>query len=458
MHTKNNYKEVFVARNCARTTGVTSNNIGTKLAYGELVVVDDKGQLVDTAAKATAAKAIRFIIGTKDESNIISDLIVKKDLKEVISSKFEQRVNKRVVIGYNGTAGDIVLMSANKYVVEIKHALKGRFPNSAYSVRAAYESMFTGDTKFNVLRNLAELLALDYAQFNTGVRINVISDQAVAGGMTGVEVVRGSNSLSYTGGAAPAVGDVIEIPGITGGTFRDEVDSLYQVKFVDTTLNLVELDRPYQNRDNDGLAVGILANPAVGAYGLTVEGMDLDWQSKYDEYSLMDFAVWTLGFEGATISDKGATYAGVQGFGRHEQVIESEYNHGDGDGRYTFAGRGFELSNINTDLGTGYSLVTIVFDHVSAFNNMNLVENKKEVDVFLQRGTYADIKANAAGTAFGTNIQTGTGLSTVDGDSFLNVLNAFAVDAGVLNAGVNTKSNGGNEITAGTTYNSGIDV
>jgi len=458
MHTSKNYKRVFVARNCARTVGLTSSNVADKLAYGEIVAVNKGGQLIDTAAKAIAAKAIRFMIGTKDGSPIVTDLIFKKDLLSVESSKYVARQEKKVIIGYDGAANSIDVISGNVYAVEVDHIYRGAYSKEPFSTRASYESPLTGATQFNIAQNLAQLLAYDYSIFDETVRVNIISDQAGVAGMTGAEVINGSPSVSYTGGTAPAVGNAVVVPGLTGGIHRDEDNSLYKVIYVDATNSVIELDRPYQNRDQSGLAVTTIAAPGTGAYGLTLEGMPMVVNFK-EAYSVMDFDTRIFGFGTTLLQAKGATLAQNEGFGRHEPVANAEYLNGDGEGRNIYQTQEFQAPNINTDSGTGYSMVNIRFDHMSSPNMINNHSVPKEVDVYLQRGTYADIAADAAGTAFGTNIETGTGLSGVDGTSFLNVINAFAVNAGVLTATANTVANGGKEITAGITlFSNGIDV
>lgn len=457
MHTSKNYKRVFVARNCARTSGLTSANLVNKLAYGEVAVVSAKGALINTVAAAQAANAIRVVVGTKDGSPIFSDLIYKKELLGIFSSKFDQKQERKVIIGYDGSANDIDVIAGSVYAIEVDHIFRGAYSNEALTKRVSYEAALTGETQHNIAIKLAGLLALDYSLFTEKPRVNVIGSEAGLAAMTGGTVVHGSATVTYTGGAAPALGSLVVVPGLTGGIHRDEDNTVYKVIYVDAGSKVIELDRPYQNRDQAGLAINEIAAPA-GDYGITIEGMHMN--VKFGEaYSVMDFDVRAFEFGDTPLQYKGATLAIDHGFGRHEEVRNLEKAYGDGEGRNIYQEREFQNFNINTDENTGYSLLNIKFDHQSNPSMMEDHLNPKELDIFLQRGTYVDIKADAAGTAFGTNIQTGTGLVAAgDSDSLINVLNAFAVGAGVLLATANSTANGGKEMTAGTTFSTGIDV
>ena len=457
MHTKKGYKRVFVARNCNRTTGLTAANLQEKLAYGEIVAVDEKGVLLNTAAKVNAAKAVRFIIGTRDGSPIHSDLIYKKDLISVESSKFKNRQTKKVIIGSDGTSGAIDVISGNVYAIEVDHIFNGAYTKESFSTRSSYEAKLTGETQFGIAQNLAKLLAYDYSIFDETVRVNVVTDAAGVAGATGCAVTHGSPSVTYTGGTPPTVGQAVIVTGITGADHRDEDDTVYKVIFVDTANNVFELDRPYQNRSQSGLTLNTIADTSVDNYGITLEGMDIKSNFR-EEYTVMDFDVRIFEFGDTPFLENTAALGLDSGFGRHEEVSNLEFVDGDGEGRNIYQTAEHQSPNINTDIGTGYSAITLRFDHMSNPNILDSHSVPKELTVFLQRGTYQDIHDDAAGTAFGTNIQTGTGLSGVDADSFLNVVNALAVNAGVLNAGVNTSANGGNEMTAGTTFSTGVDV
>lgn len=459
---QNNNKRVFIARNCDRTAGLTIGNLAHSLGAGEIIVVNESGAIIDTAVKAQAATAIKIIQGVINEPPRASDIIRKKDIVSFLSSKFVQKREKKVIIGYDGATGSIDVIAANVYVIEIDHVYKNPNNPSAFTTRVPYESAVSGATQYDIAKGLAQILAATYSQFEEGIRINVISSTAITAANTllGCEVIEGDTVLAYTSlqAATPAVGSVVSIPGITGAPHRDEDTSLYEIVFIDTVNNLIELDRPYSNRSQTGIDVEPVTNIAVGDFGLTLEGASIDNIKVGEAMMMTDFSVTLKGFEDTPESKDTTALAINQGFGRHESTANAELWFQGEQGRNMYQTLEYQNPVNEVTKNHGYSMIKIMYEHNERLGAVETNGQKKEVDIYLDRNTYTLIKGNHADTSFGTNIQVATGLDTDNGSGVLNVLNAFIVDAGIIATGANASSNGGKCMTAATTYDTGIDV
>lgn len=459
---QNNNKRVFIARNCDRTSGLTAGNLTHNLGAGEIIIVNESGAIIDTAAKAQAAKSIKIIQGVTDEPPRISDIIRKEDIVSFLSSKFTQKQEKKVVIGYNGATGSIDVIAANVYTVEIDHIYKNPNNPSAFTTRVPYESLISGATQYSIAKGLAQLLVSTYIQFEEGVRVGIISSSAVttADTILGCEVIEGDTVLSYTSlqGSTPAVGSVVSIPGITGAPHRDEDSTLYEILYIDTVNTFIELDRPYSNRSQSAIDIEPITNIATGDFGLTLEGVSINNIKPEEAMMMTDFAVTLKGF-GDTPEEKDTVALAInQGFGRHEAVANAELWFQGCQGRNMYQTLEYQNPVNEVTKNHGYSMIKIMYEHNERLGALETNGQKKEMDIYLDRNTYTLIKGNHADTEFGTNIKVGTGLDTIDGSGVLNVLNAFVVDAGIIATGANTSSNGGKCMTAATTYDTGIDV
>lgn len=466
MLNQHNLTKVFVARNCDRTSGLTTANLTSNLAQGEIVIVDENGAIIDTAAKAQAAVAIRLMQGIENEPPYVSPLIRKVDLISVKSSKFLQRQEKKVFIGYNTSAGAIDVIAANVYSVMLDGMYKNNPINpSAFVTRAVYESAFSGAVQYDVAKGLVDILAKTYTQFSDGsIRCNIVTDSTLdaVNTITTAEVLEGDTVVSYggLGGATPAVGDVLSIPGLTGGDHRDEDDTIYSIVYIDATNKIIELDRPYQNRSQASVTISPVADETTGDWGIALEGRSTN-NFKVGEASFMeDFTLTTDGFGSTPITKDTDALAIKNGFGRGDQVWNSElWFQGGGSERNKYSEREFQNPVQNVVKNNGYSMINLEYAHNERINTLETNGQPANVKIYLDRNTQALIAADDVATAFGTNIEVGTGLDTIDGSGVLNVINAFAVSAGVLATGANTVANGGKSITAGITkISNGIDV
>lgn len=449
-----NSKRVIVARNCARTSGVTFANLNTKLGPGEVIITDQNGKILNTAALAKAAKAIILHVGTNEGRAFRSDVIRAKQVKKYFATKFINQSEKKVYIGWNGTAGSIDLIDANDYILTMEHtSTHPAYEAHPYVTGANYTSKITGGTQYEVAKNIVDLLVLNYSQFEPFVIANVVGDVTTGGSAaTGASVITGADTVSYTGGTAPVVGDKLSIPGYADPIYGTELDSIYSVVAVDLTNKVITLDRVYQNASQDAITVTVVS--AGTDYGIELKGVRQGFRLGYGDLIVIDWDTLLKNFGDSTVTTTNPVYS----TGRHEKVAMDEFLFQGEAGRFRDNEFQFHKPLQEWIKDHGYSALQIEFESGERINTLEVNGQPKSLTIWLDRSTYTEIAANAAGTAFGTNIQTGTGADTVNGDSLLNVLNAFMVGAEVIVTGVNSVANGGASITAGTTFNTGIDV
>lgn len=257
-----------------------------------------------------------------------------------------------------------------------------------------------------------------------------------------LSAVNGQNSFVKSTGTV-AAGDVVVVG-----------SKLYPVKQV--VNNFIELESIYVGT-NGTKAYAVIPKATIEAdatVGFVIEGI-----SEYSASNLrkVDYiAEMILSYTGFTNVTE-TTFCNPSGYGK--SVMKDEAVHSrlfQGFKQYDVDSR-FETGLILAKADKMYSTINVQFEENVAASEIRSEKFTHVLRLYLERGSILDVKTDAARTAFNSNIQTGTGLSTVAGTSLLNVLNAILVQQKVVKAGANTKSNGGKEITAGTTFSTGID-
>lgn len=458
MNNKRENKEVFVARNCTRTSGLTADNLKDNLASGEIVLVDKAGNILTTEAEVNATDAFRIFQGTNGEMPRVSDLIRKEDIEKIHSNKYVGVVEKKTAVGFNGVSGAVELNSGDKYSITVDQIDNDGKGNTA--IVKAYHTVTSSDTQMSVLNELAVLLTRSYESFDyPPVNINLITEGTGLGlaAYTGVEAVKGVKSISYgVEVTALNAGDFIQIDAGTSAAGEDEFDGVYKIESIDAVNNIIILDRAFQNETISG-ADAALVDTADDA-GLIVSAEFMEFNPVYEGYFKNDFEVLIDGWGNTTFTDTGVLFQENAGNGRHEQVTSAEVENQEVDDPNAYNMPETTLPYVTTTVGNGYSAL---YMRVRNSDKINIVQTSTKINeyvIFFDRGTYADIKANAAGTAFNTNIITGTGLAGVDGSSIINILNQVGEDTGLLGSGANTVPNGGNNIEADGIFSAGIDL
>jgi len=451
-----NFKRVFVAKNCTRTVGLLDSNLNELLAPGEILVLDQGGKIINTEAKAKAAKAFQIVQGSNGQSPIYSPMYKKKDVKSFKSSKFLQAKPFSYVIGSDGTNGFIDVVGVNNYMVGLEFESNISVGNAnPYITKVNYTSAASGDSQFNIANSLVKLLSLNFTQFNEATpKATVVTDATGAAGLTTAAVTRGSKAVSY-GGGTPVLGGAYKIPGYVG-IYGTEAAGVYTVTAIDSVNSVVTLDKEYNGTTQASVSIAYIADTSSTSgdnYGIKIEPGIYGQKNGYEAYMKATIDVMAGNFYNTTLVEDYGDF----GSGRHELVANGEIAHQSYFGRNALQTVEFQNPSVVTDAGTGYSSVMFQTETSERINTVETNGQPSSTVIYLQRGTYEALLTPATAT-LGTNILNGTGIGGAAGDGVLTVLNALMVDIGVINATANTIPNGGNEITAGANFGAAIDV
>jgi len=256
MHAQIETKRVLIAKACDRTVGLSPANLYNNLGPGEVIVMDEGNKIIDTADAAKAAKSIRVFQGLTGGGYVMSDRITKGKIAIYEGTKFEQSSEQKVAIGFNGTAGSIDVMDDNSYSFTVEYENTGANTHNEMEVhKVVFRSpVELGSTTQHMVANE---LAITYANTlvhmrDFGVKVNVVTDAASAGGLTGVEVVNGSKVIEATGGSA-VVGDVLIITGIAAGIW--DMPARTEDGLVPSDVYLLGVD-PYDQDSSATMSLG----------------------------------------------------------------------------------------------------------------------------------------------------------------------------------------------------------
>ena len=461
MITSHNIKRVFIGNNCNRTSGLTPANLNKNLGEGEIVIMDKEGNILKTVVTTgDLADTINSVTKEIKEFRIVqgrgngllpvqSGLIPVKGIRRIHGKKFEQAVQRKAVLGYNGSTGSIDPLTNNSICVTVEHFGKESFDNSKPLVVTCGHK--TGDTatQIEIADNIVEQLCADYAQYQVPVVKAYRLGSPAGTSMSTVAALKGSRVITYQSGDGSKTG-YLKIDGY-----------VYKIVSENTTSLTYTLDTPYQGDDNaTATCTNITAFAVSDNVGIVIEGEVQPFKVGRGAYRFVNFNVFIKGFSTATTKTNlvGDSLA-KPGSGRHEPVsVEEYYFQGEDKNMSSDVAYDADLRKHVID-NHGYSAIYIEYDEINDVATNSRAHQPCEIEIFIDRGTYANIAANAAGTALGTNVITGTGSAIVAGDSFMNGINALGAKAGVISkaTAVNTVSNGGFSLAGAGQYNSGID-
>lgn len=478
-----NYYDIrkdFVARNCDVTSGITENNF-KDLGRGELRVLDEDGNIIDTAAKAQKAKSIRLVQGVGvGEEYVISDYIQRKDLIKVYGQKFTQKSERKAIVGFNGVEGEIDLLVANDYMIEIKHKGSSHYRNAnPYNNLIGYKVGSSPDTQLTIASKLVEVGCLNYSEFSQ----RVANMYKICSIPAGSEVsLAGTGNLTFEFGtnmitaatnidAVLTEGDAIRIAtGVTNAVYVvDKLDTVNNIAYVDQLIlmDTVTIADTVAKALSKGTGANQLEHPDVN-YGIVVEGVTPSPKPGFGAYDMVDFELTTRNFDDTLVTKRGTGYDLIVPSGRHEQAGISEFYMQGNHQRGLEIDRQFLESRADIEEDHGYSMYAIEFQTNEKLGTVGRDGQKKQLCIWIDRGTYAQIETNDAATALKTNIvnAASAGDWDVNGVAFTNILNAFAGKAGVIENTANTVNavkDGGESLAGGTVnggdtkYNAGID-
>jgi len=468
----------IIARNCAITSNITANTLQS-LALGEIRVLNEKGEILATHAAAKKAKAIRFAQGRGTYGDTrFSDLINRKDIDSYEGTKFCQMSERKIAVGFNGVAGSIESIASNNYFMILEHKGNSEYRNAQpYIHDVGYETGSTVETQLAISKGLAEIAALNYAQF--GVRVVDVyklcssTTEVALTGTGAISFDYGVNSITAATDidAVLVVGDAIRLA--TGAT-----KATYTITSMDTTNNIAYLDQIYLGESQvildsvakkvaKGTGAGGVENASVN-WGIVILGATASPKAGFGAFDMVNFDIVLRNVGTTNLTHVGTGYDIKYPSGRHEQVGISEfYNQGQDPG--LLVGREYANDKADVKSGYGYSCIDIIHTTNQKINTTENNGQKKQLSIWIERGTYANILANASATSLGTNLVNGSSAGDwdVNGVGFINVLNAFMGKAEIIENTadtVNLTNNGGESLAGGTKngadtkYNAGVDL
>ena len=241
------------------TTTAGSVSLQT-IKKGDLIILDEKGAIVDTVAKALALsrmERIRIVSAYADGQPIVSSPIQGNTVSQYAGATYQAPVEMVETIGFNGTASTgISITSGTEYRLRVRildnHRPNGQRPTLSdvnYTAGVA-------DTEETVAYKIACLFyQSDYGHsfMRDKVKLERVSDGTFAALTNPAAVINGSDIVVSTAHGLTGTG-FIRI----GGTGTGE--AVYGYTVVD--VNTLKLDVAYQ-----GVTNGALAGASIG--GLT---------------------------------------------------------------------------------------------------------------------------------------------------------------------------------------------
>lgn len=348
------------------TASLSTGNPST-LGAGEIGIFDAAGTRI-TSANAVAGMKFFFAVGGTQPLKK-SPLIDGSKLKVTKAVAYDQLVNQRDIIGYNGTSGSIEVITDNLYMVDVyledylESSHDGRYikhlqtESNATSTQADIALALAASGTYNWSR---EAKNLDGDPF---IIFKAISSETGAAFPIGVtaDVVKGSKVIQATGGAfAGVVGDYIKL-----GTVA--TSAVYRIVAINGTA--YTLDRPVG--ETSGSIAGREFDAATGAaadWGVVLEGTNNDQVvgKFFDSVTRFTTILGGDGFGTTTFTKDAEPYRGV---GTIKGVKDLEWFTAGNNGEFFRMGEptiyNFE-SKVNTAVGGGgYDFLDVAYEEVT---------------------------------------------------------------------------------------------
>jgi hypothetical protein len=344
LDTKNYIKRVAIAAKVNRTAGVVAGvqiSNGSQLAFGEIVVTDLAGRVVNST---TVAGLNRIFIkqgrgGKTPSMNIIE--VNKETTNSYVGLTPVPAVEQIDYIGYNGTAGTVEASggTVKNFIVKVtplpNTMMYGLVPfhvkNTQFSAAAANTSILNAE---GLVKSLISNFAPE-RQIGRSPRFELVANStSVVFGTTlaSASFVKYSNQVSVTAGADLAgltilAGSYIRIGGttaVTGGVYKVKTG----VVLTTGASGTITLDWIYQGETATILVAGLTsitaASIATANVGVKLTGQPFAYDvNRWRQYDKMRFET-SLVFAFTTTT---VTKAQVpsEGRGTWEQVMNDEY-------------------------------------------------------------------------------------------------------------------------------------
>jgi hypothetical protein len=355
MFTQRNISYVLVGKDLAATTATRAEN----LLDGEVAITNVFGQVL------TSGTGVKKIMIHQGGSTRVTDVITAADVVNVKTKGYAAATEQVDFIGYNGTAGSIVVANSNDYFVRLQFPFGDRgqeFPQQNF-IFAHYLSDATA-TQAEIAKNLANVMNADARKrYERDLRVELICDNAgvaVTGAPTNLTFTQDSKTVVWTGTDPTNI-----VAGVwlrVGGTTT--ASPVYEVASIDAASNTLQLVTPFVGATATVLVANVemitAALADAAAFGMKLIGIPRKFRLKEGvRYRKAKWIPTIQGFGSTLITRSVASFLGS---GVYEQVAEEDL-FGDiifGNG-YSRVDVRFQ-PNLYAEVGGQYGCVTIVWD------------------------------------------------------------------------------------------------
>jgi len=389
----NNAKGIIIgatpATNTITTTDLNSAAFQAATNVGEIGIFTQSGVRV-TQATAVLADSDRFVIAVSRGAAlppIVSDVIVKSSMTNVLVQAFAAAAEQSTGIGYNGTTGDLSDAVANHLgeLMAININLQQFWSGTdAEKLKAGYYQSLLTDDEIDIANGLVKSINDNFkrevknAAGNPPIVAELLSAAATVATAGTVTISQGSTQVGLSvAGDVAANGDVIRLGNTTS-------DNCYVVVSGAGTTT-VTLDRPI-NEASAVIAIAAadsLTNAALlaAAAGVRIDGQVLDFTLGKSRYTKVRFVALPNPSMGtAPVSVVTAVDAGS---GTVEQVAQLENFLNGYSGEQYRMGQPFLFDSTDNVLasaavtGGGYWLLS--FSHSDTITQFQNEVSKKEI-------------------------------------------------------------------------------
>lgn len=410
----NNARQIIIGKTPVALGATDLKSAAFEAATGEIGVFTKEGTRVNTA-NGNISAGMEFVIAVSrgaGKAPLVSDLIDGSKVTVANAVQNAVATEQSLAIGYNGTSGliaDVATYAGELYKVTI---LVHQFLSGTDSekLKAGYYQSQLTDGQAEIALGIAASVNKNFSRevSNSDGDKPVVAEVrcnnagAPYSAATGIlTVVKGSTQVSAAtaiDGDGQAVGDFWR----AGLTTSDDV---YKIVALDTTNEVMTLDRPYTGDSGTFAATaseGITA--ALGAaadWGVVLDGKSLPFSRSKKRYAKCRFDVSLSESFGSTVAANIASAS--EGSGTPESVAQLE------NFLARFMSESYEMGSpfifdIDEDLladltAAGYGLITLKWSQVEVVSFQNEISPKELVIAIQAPSAGATVNAAYAVTA-----------------------------------------------------------
>ncbi len=308
----------------------------TDLDEGAASVCNDQNCVLSAASVLTDARVPAHgvrIVGRLNNELVYSDFIKAEDIISYRGIAYAAAAEQITFIGYTGAASSIRVINDNVYKMKINFTEIGRTGQGRQNhIDVMYHSADAAtatEVTFGLMTNLRG--SLDAEPVNV-ITAGVRNSAAVTAGNAldhDTTVVQGSKYVTiatnsqYATGSELAVGDLLRIGTVAGGTAL--TNNVYYVEEL-VSITVVKLDRPvtdasgtYATGTDD---IEVIPAASIANYGISLTGVAQSWTLGKRPWSKI---VFTVGLEDFGATEISYNTAASLGSGTENQLRDLEY-------------------------------------------------------------------------------------------------------------------------------------